>query len=171
MSIIFRVLILVFVTLSGCESWRPEGILRVSVSFQKATESSIYQVPILHLENPSSVEMFVIYPVGGYRAVVDTLGNTIKLDFVVRKIPELFEYDFPTPLILELAPKSKIRLHCDPILSENVWDQIVSGNDVYATVGYLEDEEFFGIRSFKLKDRIVKHQKVVTSSRYIVGSR
>ena len=171
MNIILRVLLLAFVVLSGCESSRQEGILRVKASFQKATESSIYQVPILHLENPSSMEMFVIYPVGGYRAVVDTIGKTVELDFVVRKIPELFEYDFPTPLILELTPNSTIRLHCEPILSANVWDKVVSGYGVYASVGYLEDEDFFGIRSFKLKDRIVMYQKVVSSSRYIIESR
>ncbi len=170
MNIILRVMIPLFVVLNGCESWRPEGSLHVNVRFQKATESSVYQVPILHLENRSLEEMFVIHPAGGYRAVVDTLSKTVILDFVVRDIPELFEYDFPTPLILELAPESKIRLHCEPILSANIWDQIVSGYGVYATVGYLEDEGFFGTRSFKLKDRIVKYQKVVVSSRYFLGS-
>ncbi len=168
--------VLLWGIMSGCNSPSDGGGLEVRLEYQKASETSVYMMPVLHLQNQGSEAVYVYFKPYGYHSVIDTLTETIELNFVERVMtsPEGYEfappYDFPYPVILQIDPNAEIKVHADVITPPSTWELIKSEYCVFATVGYFNEEGmFFGKTQYELRESMLEFQNTASSPKVVLS--
>ena len=168
--------VLMWGIMSGCNSPSDNGGLEVRLEYQKASETSVYMIPVLHLSNNGTETLYAYFKPYGYDAVIDTLKETVELNFTVhlRTAPDgslyTLGYDPPEPLILEIDPAAILRVHSVMITPQSTWELIRSGYGVYATIGYLTEEEMFvGKTGAGLSENILENQDIISSPEVVLS--
>ena len=169
-------LLLIWIIAEGCDTRESSGSLELGLEFQIDSDGRVHSIPVLQLANRGNETVYVyILPYGHWSEVVDSLAQTIELNFVERerKSPEgdlLTVYQFTYPKIFELDPGSEIRLHSDGINSSTVWELLKEGYSVFATVGYFTDKEMFiGKADHELMYSIHEFQRTVSSEEVLLN--
>ena len=163
-------LMLIWISAGGCDTWKSNDRLELRLNFQVDSDGHVHSIPVLHLVNRGTEPVYVyIFPYGHWSEKVDSLAQTIELNYVERerKSPEGYlqtVYEFTYPKIIEINPKSDVRLHSDFVRSSTVWELLKSGYGVFATVGYFTDKEVFvGKADHELMYSIHEFQRTVSS--------
>ncbi len=169
-------LLLIWITAEGCDARESSDSLELGLEFQIDSDEHVHSIPVLQLVNRGNETVYVyILPYGHWSEVVDSLAQTIELNFVERerKSPEgdlLTVYQFTYPKIIELDPGSEVRLHSDGINSSTVWELLKEGYSVFATVGYFTDKEMFiGKADHELMYSIHEFQRTVSSQEVLLN--
>ena len=163
-------LLLIWITAEGCDTRESSDSLELGLEFQVDSDGRVHSIPVLQLVNRSNETVYVyVLPFGHPSEVVDSLAQTIELNFVdrERKSPEGYfqtVYQFPYPKIIEIDPGSEVRLHSNYIKSSTAWELLKEGYSVFATVGYFTDKEMFiGKADHELMYSIHEFQRTVSS--------
>lgn len=163
-------LLLIGIIAVGCDTRESSDSLELGLEFQIDSDGRVLNIPVLQLVNRGNETVYVyILPYGHWSEVVDSLAQTIELNFVERerKSPEGYlqtVYQFDYPKIIELDPGSEVRLHSNNINSPAVWELLEAGYSVFATVGYFTDKEMFvGKLDHELMYSIHDFQRTVSS--------
>ena len=166
------ILLIICVFGGGCDLWKSTDGLVVKLDFQRTPEGNVISLPVLHLVNRGDKTVYVyILPYGHSTERVDSLSETIELDFVERESMRmspngypLTTYEFTYPKFLEIAPSGEIRLYSNFVKSSSNWELLKSGYGVLATVGYFTEEELFvGKAGHELMYSIHEFQRTVSS--------